>query len=175
VKAFCARIFAPAYGFVPANKIKKFEDKIHRWERASARGFKVPRILVVDDDASVRESIGLALNTVGIETVLAESGERALEASGHVSFDGAIVDLMMPGMNGLETIRELRARAPHLPVVVISGSLMQDGDATDLLRMVAELDGVTSLAKPFKLWELLHTVRASFSDPAPSPAAKLAG
>ena len=136
----------------------------------------MPRILVVDGDAAIRESIRLVLDTVGVETVLAESGERALEALSRAPFDGAIVDLMMmPGINGIETIRALRARVPGLRVIVISGSLMHGGDAVDLKRMVAEIEGVTSLAKPFKLGELLDTVRANFPGLVPTRAIKLAG
>jgi CheY-like chemotaxis protein len=123
----------------------------------------VPRILVVDDDDPIRQSIRLALDIIGIEVVAVESGERALEAFGRVPFDGAIVDLMMPGMNGLETIRALRARAPDLPIVVISGSLMQAGNGVpDLLRAATEMRGVTSLSKPFKLSDLLGIARATF-------------
>ena len=136
----------------------------------------MPRILVVDDDATIRDSIRLALDTVGVETILAESGERALEAFGHATFDGAIVDLMMPGMDGLATIRALRERAPGLPVVVVSGSIMQAGvGAPDLMRMATELMGVTSLSKPFKLSDLLRIVRDRFVEavpPAPVPTAK---
>ena len=125
------------------------------------------RILVVDDDHAIRESIWLALDTGGMTAVTVESGERALEAF-DASFDGAIVDLMMPGINGFETIRALRARAPDLPVIVVSGSLVQAGPgAEDLLRMALGMDGVAILAKPFKLSELLRTARACFVDRVP--------
>ncbi len=128
----------------------------------------MPRILVVDDDATIRDSIRLALDTVGVETILAENGERALEAFGHATFDGAIVDLMMPGMDGLATIRALRESAPGLPVVVVSGSIMQAGvGAPDLMRMATELIGVTSLSKPFKLSDLLRVVRDRFVEAVP--------
>ena len=112
------------------------------------------RILVVDDDHSIRESIRLALETSDMTAVTAESGERALEAF-DAAFSGAIVDLMMPGMNGFETIRALRARAPGLPIIMVSGSLVQAGpNAEDLLRMALGMDGVAILAKPFKLSEV---------------------
>ena len=125
------------------------------------------RILVVDDDAIIRESIRLALDLIGVEAILADSGDRALEAFGQASFDGVIVDLMMPGMDGLATIRALRARAPGLPVIVVSGSILQDSlDAPELMRMATELPGVTSLSKPFKLSDRLHTVRARFGEAA---------
>ena len=122
----------------------------------------MPRILVVDDDATIRESIKLVLASVGIETVPAENGERALEAFSQTDCDGAIVDLMMPGMSGLETICALRAKSPELPIVVVSGSLTRGITVPELLRMATELQGVTSLAKPFKLSELLQTVRERF-------------
>jgi CheY-like chemotaxis protein len=122
----------------------------------------VPRILVVDDDATIRESIRLVLESVGIETVPAENGERALEAFSQSSCDGAIVDLIMPGMGGLETVRALRQKSPDLPIIVVSGSLTRGISLPELLRMATELKGVTSLAKPFKLTELVQTVRERF-------------
>ena len=137
---------------------------LHDLGANNALGLNVPRILVVDDDDAIRESIRLALDTIDIEVIAVESGERALEAFGRASFDGAIVDLMMPGMNGLETIRALRLRAPDLPVVVISGSLMQTGcGVPDQLRAATEMRGVTSLPKPFKLSALLGMARATFA------------
>lgn len=134
----------------------------------------MPRILVVDDDATIRDSIKLVLETVGIQTITAENGERALEAFGEAGCDGAIIDLMMPGMSGLETVRALREKSPELPIVVVSGSLTHGVALPELLRMATELEGVTSLAKPFKLTELLQTVRERFGGPsklASKPAA----
>jgi len=121
----------------------------------------MPRILVVDDDDTIRESIRLALMSVGIESHDVDCGERALEASCRTEFDCAIVDLMMPGMDGLETIQALRENVPGLPAVLISGALMRaDPHAPDFLSMACKLPGVTRLAKPFTLAELLRTVRA---------------
>jgi CheY-like chemotaxis protein len=128
-----------------------------------AWGLNVPRILVVDDDASIRDSIKLVLETVGIETISAENGERALEAFSHTGCDGAIIDLMMPGMSGLETVCALREKSPELPIVVVSGSLTRGVAMPEMLRMATELKGVTGLAKPFKLAELLQAVRERFS------------
>jgi CheY-like chemotaxis protein len=138
----------------------------HDLRAKCALGLNVPRILVVDDDDPIRESIRLALDIIGIEVVAVESGERALEAFARTPFDGAIVDLMMPGMNGADTVRALRSRAPSLPVVMISGSLMQgSGSVPELLRVATGMAGVTSLAKPFKLSELLNVARKTFMAP----------
>ena len=120
----------------------------------------MPRILVVDDDDAIRESIRFALMSAGIEAVEADCGEQALEASRGSAFDCAVIDLMMPGMDGLETIKVMRAHAPGLPAVLISGALMRaDPHAPDFLSMACRLPGVTRLAKPFTLAELLRTVR----------------
>jgi CheY-like chemotaxis protein len=136
------------------------------WRAGSARGQNVPRILVVDDDATIRDSIKLALDSVGIEIVAAENGERALEAFRQSPCEGAIVDLMMPGMSGLETVSALREQSPDLPIIVVSGSLARGVSVPELLRMTAELKGVTGLAKPFKLLELVQAVRERFLDPS---------
>jgi two-component system NtrC family response regulator len=139
---------------------------LHDLARSRALGLNVPRVLVVDDDDPIRESIRLALDIIGIEVVAVESGERALEAFARAPFDGAIVDLMMPGMNGLDTVLALRSRAPDLPVVVISGSLMHaSGSVPDLVRVATGMSGVTSLAKPFKLSDLLNVARKTFMAP----------
>lgn len=132
----------------------------------------MPRILVVDDDDPIRESIRLALELAGIDVVMADGGERAQEACAATAFDGAIVDLLMPGMSGLETIRALRARAPGLPVIVISGSLMQGSGATDMLRSAMTLPNIAVLPKPFKLSELLAIARSHFLLPVRAPAPK---
>lgn len=132
----------------------------------------MPRILVVDDDDPIRESIRLALELTGIDVVMADSGERAQDACATTTFDGAIVDLLMPGMSGLETIRALRAHAPDLPVIVISGSLMQGSGATDMLRNAMMLPRIAALPKPFKLSELMTIARAHFSLPSRVPAPK---
>jgi CheY-like chemotaxis protein len=137
------------------------------------RGLAVPRILVVDDDDPIRESIRLALELTRIDVVMADSGERAQDACAANTFDGAIVDLLMPGMSGLETIRALRAVAPDLPIIVISGSLMQGpGGTSDMLRSAMGLPNVAMLAKPFKLSELMTVARAHFSLPSRVPVAK---
>ena len=121
-------------------------------------------ILVVDDDAGIRESIRFALEANGIAAVAVESGARALEMFSRAWFDGAIVDLMMRGITGADTVFSLRARAPDLPIVVIAGAPMQGGG--DLMRIASELPGVRVLPKPFKLAELLRAVRAFAAAPA---------
>jgi CheY-like chemotaxis protein len=125
------------------------------------------RILVIDDDQPVRATIKLVLETQGFEVVAVESGRAGKKAIEAASFDAAIVDVFMPEMDGLETIKALRRRCPELPIIAVSGaiSLFDYRDVMepppDYLAMAAELGAVASVAKPFQPRDLLRAVRES--------------
>lgn len=80
------------------------------------------RILVVDDEADVREVVQLNLDRDGFEVETAPDGESALELLRQGSFDAAIVDVMMPGMDGLELCRAIRRESSlhNLPVLFLT-------------------------------------------------------
>lgn len=107
-------------------------------------------ILVVDDDAMIREALPELLETLGHRAQAVEGGEEALRwlGEGH-RVDGVILDLNMPGMDGAETLRQLRLNWPELPVLLATGR--PDQAALDLL---ATHPGVALLAKPFSRKEL---------------------
>ena len=132
------------------------------------------RVLVVDDDQGVRAAITVVLQSGGFEVVAVQDGAAGRKVLETAPFDAAIVDFMMPGIGGLETVRTLRGKSA-LPIMVISGSLTRAGaEAPDLARLASELPGVTNLAKPFKLSDFLSTVRAMLergSVPDAKPAA----
>ncbi len=79
------------------------------------------RILVVDDDEGVRESIAMTLEYEGYECVFARSGQEGLDMIASESPDLVLLDIKMPGMDGLEVLRRLRERGDEVPVIVISG------------------------------------------------------
>jgi CheY-like chemotaxis protein len=120
------------------------------------------RVLVVDDEISVRLAIKSALERDGHSVVLAECGHAGAEATEAFAFDLAIVDIFMPGLNGIETIRIFRQSAPTLPIIVISGYAFRefDGAAPDFFRMAVELGAACCLRKPFKRSELSRAVAA---------------
>jgi two-component system chemotaxis response regulator CheY len=120
------------------------------------------RILVVDDDASARLAMKAILETHGHSIVLVESGHRAVDAIEAYAFEVAIIDIFMPGMSGLETIKIFRRNAPTLPILVISGYARRNiGDpAQDFFRTALDLGAVCCLAKPFKSAELLQAVES---------------
>jgi signal transduction histidine kinase/ActR/RegA family two-component response regulator len=79
------------------------------------------RILVVDDEAPLRDIIGEMLQREGHEVRLAEGGRRALELFDAENFDAVFTDIGMPGMNGWELARSIRARDGRIPLAVITG------------------------------------------------------
>ena len=114
------------------------------------------KILVVDDERAVRESLERALDLEGYEVELAVDGEAALERLDDVTpADAVILDVLMPGIDGLEVCRRLRARGNGVPVLMLTARAEVD-------NRVAGLDAGADdyLAKPFALAELLARLRA---------------
>jgi CheY-like chemotaxis protein len=118
------------------------------------------RILVVDDDKAVRTAIKTVLEHSGFDVVLAEDGRSGVRAVQDNQFDIVIVDIFMPGMDGLETIRMFNRHAPTVPVIAISGFMFRDSatPAPNFLSMATKLGAAYSLAKPFRPRDLLHVV-----------------
>src|SRR5215471_2761803 len=121
---------------------------------AQANHNEAPRVLIVDDDPGQRSLLNSFLQGQGFETVVVESGERALEKLRSTRFDMMISDVRMPGLSGLETLRLARKEHATLPVLLITAF-------TDVRDAVAAMrDGaVNYLAKPIDLDELLTSVQ----------------
>ena len=115
---------------------------------------ETPRILIVDDDPGQRSLLDSFLRGQGFATVLAESGERALELLPAGKFAMLISDVRMPGLTGLETLQRARKTFPALPVLLVTAY-------ADIREAVGAMrDGALNyLAKPIDLDELLATVR----------------
>ena len=79
------------------------------------------RILVVDDDEGVRDALKMTLEYEGYECLFARSGREGLDLLGSESIDLVLLDVKMPGMDGLEVLRRMRERGDAAPVIVISG------------------------------------------------------
>jgi CheY-like chemotaxis protein len=119
------------------------------------------RVLVVDDDSMIRMVVKSILERQGHSVVLAECGHDGAEAIEAYAFDIAIVDIFMPDMNGLETIKAFRKTAPGLPIIVMSGYAFRasNGPAPDFFRMAIELGATACLRKPFTPSQLQHAVQ----------------
>jgi two-component system response regulator MprA len=112
-------------------------------------------IVIVDDEAAVRDSISRTLRFEGYTVSTAADGARALEVIRAEKPDGVILDLMMPVLSGLDSCRVLRAEGNFVPVLMLTAR-------TEVSDRVAGLDAGADdyLAKPFALQELLARVRA---------------
>jgi DNA-binding response OmpR family regulator len=124
------------------------------------------RILVIDDDKFVRTSIRAVIEGVGHEVKDASDAETGLSLQRAAPFDVAIVDLIMPNKEGLETIRELKRDFPTLAIIAISGG-------GDIVRknffQAAQLFGADyTLEKPFDGGELLATLEKALGGGADS-------
>jgi two-component system response regulator MprA len=113
------------------------------------------RILVVDDDPGVRESLRRSLAFNGYEVDVAEDGQRALTEIALRRPEAVILDVMMPGLDGLETCRRLRAAGEDLPVLMLTA---REAVADRVSGLDAGADDY--LVKPFALEELLARLRA---------------
>ena len=112
-------------------------------------------ILVVDDDAGLRKALRRVLVSHGFEVEVAEDGDQALARLGARSFDAVVLDVMMPGSDGIEVCERLRAAGDALPVLMLT--------ARDAVRdRVAGLEAGADdyLVKPFANEELVARVRA---------------
>lgn len=113
------------------------------------------RILLVEDDGLLPQGLREALEQVGFQMDHLEMAEPALEAIAHGQHDLAIVDLGLPGMDGLELVRRVRASGHRLPILILSA---RDGLADRVGGLHAGADDY--LMKPFLLPELLARVQA---------------
>ncbi len=112
------------------------------------------RILVADDEVSVRESVGYALGQEGFEVVLAVDGNDAESKLDGPEFDLLILDIMMPGRSGLDLCREMRSRSP-VPIILLTA---KDAEVDKVVGLEVGADDYVT--KPFSVRELLGRVRA---------------
>lgn len=131
------------------------------------------KILLADDDEDVREGIGRLLRFEGYETVLAEDGRVALDVVGAQGADLVLMDVSMPGLDGLAATRRIRASGSTVPILMITG---RDAVGDRIVALDNGADGY--LMKPFAAEELLARVRALLrhsARKAPAPVAPAEG
>jgi two-component system KDP operon response regulator KdpE len=116
----------------------------------------VQNILVVDDENSIRHALRLTLGALGCGVSEAATGEEALALIDRVRYDAVLLDIDMPGMGGMNACREIRRKAPGVPILMLT-VLGAPNDKVEALDSGAD-DYVT---KPFHVGELVARVRAA--------------
>ncbi len=113
------------------------------------------RLLVVDDDPSVREALALVLDLGGFDVTTAVDGREAIRMLSVASPDAVILDVLMPGLDGLEVCRRMRATGDRTPVLMLTAR-------AEVSERVAGLEAGADdyLAKPFAREELVARLRA---------------
>jgi len=114
------------------------------------------RLLIIDDEVHILELLRYNLESSGYEVVQAESGEEALEKLKKIKVDGVILDLMLPGIDGIEVLRQIRqSDHMYLPVIMLTAK-NEEIDAVIGLEMGAD----DYIGKPFRTRELISRVKS---------------
>jgi DNA-binding NtrC family response regulator len=118
------------------------------------------RILVIDDDLHMRTACARALARAGHSVTCAETGEDGLRAigSGPDPYDAVLLDQLMPGLSGRETLAVIKAKAPRLPVIIITGSETEETAAE-----ILEQGACDCLSKPFNPEQLRNAIRKALA------------
>ncbi|HET7679933.1 MAG TPA: response regulator [Xanthobacteraceae bacterium] len=132
---------------------------------------RMTRILVIDDDEAVREATAMLLEGEGFEVVAAADGKSGIEAVKAGSFDLVIVDLFMPGIDGLQTAKAIRQLNPSMPVIAVSGFMLGKWrlEMPNFGTMAAEAGAFSTLYKPFQPAALFEAIGKALAN-APPPA-----
>lgn len=114
------------------------------------------KILIIDDEDYIRQIIKRTIVKLGHEVFEASQGLEGIELITNNKFDLVIIDLIMPGKGGIETILELKHKYPHLNFIIVTGKIATDSDAfNNLIRQF----GVKYLfQKPIRKAELCNAV-----------------
>src|SRR5262244_3536512 len=125
------------------------------------------RVLLIDDDVRLHELLASYLEQNGVTVTVAPDGRKGLAALEGGTFDAVLLDLMMPGLDGIEVCKRIRAKS-NIPIVMLTAK----GDETD--RVVGlELGADDYVAKPFGPRELLARLRAVLRRTNPAGIADL--
>ncbi len=113
------------------------------------------RVLVVEDDPTIASFVGKGLQEAGFAVDVAADGDRGLQLALYEPYDAAVLDVMLPGRDGLSVIEELRRRRVNVPVLILSARHSVDDRVKGL-----QSGGDDYLTKPFAFSELLARVQA---------------
>jgi two-component system, OmpR family, response regulator len=128
------------------------------------------KILVVDDEDDFRETIVKRLLKRKMTARGAESGEKALELIEAQPFDVVVLDVKMPGLDGIDTLREIKQRKPLIEVILLTGHASMESGIEGM-----KLGAYDYVMKPANLEELIEKMRQAYEKKVVSEAQELEG
>jgi excisionase family DNA binding protein len=144
------------HGHLPGHTVDG-QWRFHRWvveEWCRRQATPVlPRVLVVDDQDAVRATLTELLGTVQREILAAASGEEALAILKTTDVDLVLLDLSLPGVDGVETFRQIQALRPGVPVIIVTGY-----PDSPLMAQALDIGPFTAMRKPIHLDQMNRIV-----------------
>ena len=120
-----------------------------------------PKVLVIDDDETVRRSYQRSLQTVRCDVEAVSNGEDALRALACKSFDVVLLDLRMPGMDGMTVLKAARKTAPDSEIIVITGY-----PTVETAKQAVQLGAYDYLSKPVGPAEVIKATNGALNQKA---------
>jgi len=114
------------------------------------------RVLLVDDEPSIRRALRTPLNEMGFVTTEASRGEEAIQLLHAQTFDVVLLDVNMPGIGGVKTLERLRSMAPRLPILMLT---VVDGEEEKIAALESGADDY--ITKPFSIREVIARMRSA--------------
>ena len=115
---------------------------------------KLPRILIVDDEDTLRLLLHESLEGHGYEIASASDGEEAITLLGHQRFDLTLLDIQMPRVNGLQVLQYIKEHSPHTRAVILTGY----ADLSHAME-AKEYGAREFIGKPYKIHDILSTIK----------------
>lgn len=114
------------------------------------------KVLLVDDEVEFVETLAERMTARGLEVDFTHSGDGAVEMAAQNTYDAIVLDLAMPGMDGMETLRHLRAEHPDLQIILLTGqgTIQTAVEAT-------KLGAMDFLEKPTDIQQLIDKIKAA--------------
>jgi len=117
------------------------------------------KILIIDDDAELRKTVSDVLTAAGYSTDVAVSGDEALEKIVSEKYDIALLDMMMPGRDGMDVLMDMRKLRPSTRVVMITAFATVENAVVSIKKGAHDY-----IAKPFKIMDLINTVKRTVEE-----------
>jgi excisionase family DNA binding protein len=151
------------------NRLRFDRHAIDQWLQENSRGIKT-QILLVDDDPVIEQLFTKILEPYQeFQVSVASSGEKALAVFSSQKFDMLFLDLVMPGMDGVEVLKRLRQLSPQIPVAIITGY-----PDSNLLVKAGQYSPCLSIFKPFTPSQIIGAVKSIQAGLTASASARVA-